>query len=934
MKVLFLALLFVAVVPRLGHAQRNTILGVQRTLDTLRSTMPLEKVYLHLDKADYILGDTVWYKAYVLDGTFGTPSAVSGVVYVELLDGGGKLVQRSRQLLVAGSTYGEFILDPAKAESGTFTIRAYTRWLQHFGQDYGYHRQVRVSGDYLQDWAVALAPVKQRDTLGKHRVAVEMKLSHLDGKRFDVQPVTLAVLHNGRDIAKRRLVADTSGHLTLDFELPPKRNAADLEVAIYTDEAKKAHFPLVAGLSAQRYDVQFLPESGHWLAGMPAVFGVKTINRQGMGVAASGVILDTAGREIARFDCAHRGIGRVEIPVASATGYRARVFFPDGSHAEYPLPDPATQTVMLRHEDRLSTEEEIALRIHTSAAYANTGLVLVGVVRGMLCYGAVLKAGDSTNALALPRMHFPEGIIHFSVLDGAGRPLATRMVYNKAGKNKIDVQVTAQKSSYTLRDSVAVAVRVTDTMGVPVSGNFSMAVTDDGQYEVDAYGEDIHSRYFLVAELQGHVEDPGFYFSAHPDADRALDNLLLTQGWVAYDQSLLSATRPFPYAPEPFFQIAGRVTNAFGKALPNTGITMLSVGKYPMVVDTLTDVSGRFRFSDIPPFDTAGFVIQARNRRGKSFNVGIDLDMDAQPPTWEAAGLVIRPIPWYVNLDTVLQRRVLDHREHQSNVLFGDKGGDLRSIMLREVNVTAKRMVKSSKNLNGPGEADQVLDEELLLEQGEKTLLDILQDKVDGFRLGVYPRKNGRPEYMVKDKKARLIFDGMDLEFFYDPTMAVTHDDHMQFLKGYLQRYAGSDVLGVEVMYSMKYSSSYNSRHLDIGEIMANVGLETVYIEITTRGGHGPFMRKTPGVTHFRPMPFTWPKTFYRPRYAVDPAVSAAKDLRSTVHWQPMVITDEKGVAIVSFYTSDRTGRYTIRLEGTDGNGNFGVAESTLLVTQ
>lgn len=934
MKVLIVVLLFFAVVPRVCHAQRNTILEIQRTLDTLRSTMPVEKLYVHLDKADYLLGDTIWYKVYVMDGTFGTPSAVSGVVYLELLDGDGQLVQRSRQLLVVGSTYGEFVLDHTKVEPGRFTVRAYTRWLQNFGQQYAYERHVQVSGDYLQDWAVNLAPVRQRDTLGRQQVAVEMRLEQLDGKRLDVQPVTVEVLHKGKDIAKKRVVVDGGGHLTMDFELPLRRSVADLEVAIHTDDALKARFPLTAGLPTQKYDVQFLPESGQWVAGMPAVFGVKAINQHGLGIMAKGVILDPANREIAHFACTHRGMGRVDIPAVPVGEYRAKVSFPDGSHAEYALPSLREEGVMLHHDGRSGTAEHIALRINATAAYANPGTLLVGMVRGTLWYGAVLKANENTHALALPRAHFPEGLIHFSVLDGSGRPLATRMVYNTTGKNRLAVNVTTQKTRYGVRDSAAVTVRVTDTEGAPVIGNFSLAVTDDGQYEAGKWEEDINSRYFLASELQGHIEDPGFYFSDHPDAGCALDNLLLTQGWIAYDQTLLSANKPLAYVSEPFFQVAGKVSNAFGKVLPNTGITMLSVGKYPMVVDTLTDGNGRFSFADIPPFDTAGFVIQARNRRGKSFNVGIDLDMDAQPPAWKSGGAGPLPTPWYVNLDTALQQRVLDHREHQRNVLFGEKGGDLRSIMLREVSVTAKRMVKSSKNLNGPGEADQVLDEELLLEQGEKSLLDILQDRIDGFRLGFYPRKNGRPEYMVRDKKARLIFDGMDLEFFYDPETAVTHDDHMQFLRGYLQRYSGSDVLGVEIMYSMRYSSSYNARHLDIGEIMANVGQETVYIEITTRGGQGPFMRKTPGVTHFRPMPFAWPRAFYRPRYAPNVPAPAARDLRSTIHWEPMVITDEQGEAIVSFFTSDRTGSYTIRVEGMDDNGNFGVAKATLLVTQ
>ena len=122
-----------AVLP--GYGQRNTILDLQHSLDSLRDAMPLEKLYVQLDKPNYLLGDTIWYKTYVLEGITGGVSPLSGVVYVELINGEGQLVQRSRQVLVAGSTYGEFVLDPAVVMPGSFTLRAYTRWLQNFGVD-------------------------------------------------------------------------------------------------------------------------------------------------------------------------------------------------------------------------------------------------------------------------------------------------------------------------------------------------------------------------------------------------------------------------------------------------------------------------------------------------------------------------------------------------------------------------------------------------------------------------------------------------------------------------------------------------------------------------------------------------------------------------------------------------------------------------------
>lgn len=928
--VILTALLFLI---KMGYGQRNTILQIQQSLDTLQSTRPLEKLYVHVDKSDYLLGDTIWYKTYVMNGISGGFSPMSGVVYVELIDGRGNLVQRSRQVLVAGSTHGEFILDPTVQKPGKFTLRAYTRWLQNFGADYFHHREIEVSGDYFQDWTVDLAPITLADAAGRQQVSVAMGLREIKGNKVDVQPVTVELLRDGKSISQQRKVVDTLGRLSIEFDLPARRDIEGMEMMIRADDAVKVRFPLREGLPTDRYDVQFLPESGQWLTGVPGVMGIKAIDQRGLGVAAEGVILDATGAEIARFSCTHNGMGRVTLPPLPAGNYRARVAFPDGSEQVYPLPNASTGGVTLHYGDEKGLTAHIPLRITLSAAFRRAGLLLIGQSRGTLHYGAVLNAKDSVLSTSIPRAYFPEGVIHFSVLDAAGRPLASRMVYNSRQRNRLHIALAPHRPHYGPRDSVALRIQVTDSLGQPVQGNFSLAVTDDSQFQADTLDGNIYSDYFLSSDVQGHVEDPWFYFSTDLAAPLALDNLLLTQGWVKYDQSLLADMGELRYAPEPRFEIAGTVANVFGNRLENTRVTLLGGGDVPFFADTLTDEWGGFAFRDIPAFDTAGFVIQARNKRDKSFNVGITLEADTEPPALPAVGIHEAPRTWFVNLDTTLRKRVVDHHEYLERRVGGGMDS-LRSILLQEVTVTGRQVVQGSKNLNGPGGSDQALGEEVLLENAEKTLLQILYEKIDGFRLGTFPPGvHGKPEFMVQDKKARLIFDGMDLEFFYDPQLATSDRHHMEFLKSYLEQYAGEDVLGVEVMYSMKYSGRYNHQHLSSEEILAKMGVATVYIEITTRGGSGPFMRKTPGVVHFRPMPFTWPREFYRPRYPVDGAAAAVPDLRTTIHWVPMLFTDENGEATVSFYASDCPGSYTIRMNGMDGRGNFGTLNRQLIIS-
>lgn len=77
-----------------------------------------------------------------------------------------------------------------------------------------------------------------------------------------------------------------------------------------------------------------------------------------------------------------------------------------------------------------------------------------------------------------------------------------------------------------------------------------------------------------------------------------------------------------------------------------------------------------------------------------------------------------------------------------------------------------------------------------------------------------------------------------------------------------------------------------------------------------------------PGYCRFRPIGCLIPAEFYMPDYD-DPAVLASSetDYRSTVYWQPIVIPDSTGKAIVSFFTADLPSTYTITVEGLLDNG-------------
>ena len=119
-------------------AQNNEYKGTpfaqyMERLTAFGQRIPQEKVFIHMDNTCYFLGDTIWFSAYTRETATGKPSPLSRVLYVELLNHDGYLVERKLIELNKGRGNGFFALDKNIQYSGFYELRAYTRWQLNWG---------------------------------------------------------------------------------------------------------------------------------------------------------------------------------------------------------------------------------------------------------------------------------------------------------------------------------------------------------------------------------------------------------------------------------------------------------------------------------------------------------------------------------------------------------------------------------------------------------------------------------------------------------------------------------------------------------------------------------------------------------------------------------------------------------------------------------
>lgn len=102
-----------------------------------------EKAYLHTDKDFYTNGETIWFKTYLVDGIDHRKSDKSRVVYVELLDSEGNILERRKQFVGNLGTAGEIQLDQKLAQ-GEYTLRAYTKYMLNEEEPVFFEKKIPV----------------------------------------------------------------------------------------------------------------------------------------------------------------------------------------------------------------------------------------------------------------------------------------------------------------------------------------------------------------------------------------------------------------------------------------------------------------------------------------------------------------------------------------------------------------------------------------------------------------------------------------------------------------------------------------------------------------------------------------------------------------------------------------------------------------------
>jgi hypothetical protein len=794
----FLAVLAMVISCSLG-ANAQVIDSILIKLD---NEYPQEKIYVQYDKAAYTPGETIWLKAYIMVGS--TITTISNNLYTELIDAGGKILDRRISPIAIGGAAAAFDL-PENLKDSIVYVRAYTRWMLNFDSSFLYTKAIPV----LQPAANAGATAKP------------------------------------------------------------------------------------AATNTPQFFLDFFPEGGDLVQGVPSRVAFKATDKRGLPITINGDIQNSKGTKVASFSSTHNGMGFFELTPLAGESYKASWKDPVGKMQQKNLPASKSQGVVLKLENNLAGIQ-YSVKRKEGENPAIEAVQVVAQTQQQMIYRAKVNLTKSAEVKAIiPIENVPAGIVQVTLFTEDNKPLAERIVFVNRQDYYFITDLNVPLKGMTKRDRNVIQIDVPDE----IQCNLSLSITDADINPVQKGEEDIYSGLLLSPDLKGYIHQPGYYFSSEADSvARHLDLVMMTNGWrrFKWEEVLAGKFPEIKHKPEDYITAIGKVSGLTKSELTNqelTGIlTLKGGGQQFLSIPVAND--GNFKLGGMVFYDTAKLYYQFNNDKNKLLTTKALVDVKpAFLPGAIPFSTAGRPVPVFTRLDP---------KAIEKSLLMGEK------------NLAAAEAARKVQTLEGVTVTAKVKSKQEKMEEE--------------YTSGLFRGQNDYT-FIVEDDPAGR------------GAMTV-----LQYLQG---RVAGLQISGMGTNMSMSWRGGVPSLFLNemISDLsmVQNIPMTDIAMVKVFRppflgapgGGSGGaiavYTKKGAAANdnikglNFATIPGYVPqKEFYSPDYMRYDQRHDQADNRTTLFWNPFIITDKDNRRILfTVYNNDITKRWRIIVEGVNVEGKL-----------
>ena len=635
------------------------------------------------------------------------------------------------------------------------------------------------------------------------------------------------------------------------------------------------------------YHAAFFPEGGNLVSGLESEIAFKVGDTKNNGINCDGVIIDQLNDTIVKFKPLRFGIGHFYLKPEAGKDYTAVINCEDGSVIRENLPRAYDAGYVMRVTDIVSNRLDISVTVTGLKENTPADVYIIIQNDGYISFAKSMHLENGSAFLMINKNTLADGMSQITVFDSERHPKCERL-YFKRPKNKMLLNAKSDKNNCPLRSKVVVDVATDDQMKKSLPADLSVSVFRlDSMHQPDK--ENIYSYLWLSSNLRGVIEDPGYYLSNDDsEANEALDNLLLVQGWCRFDWENVLQNKPpsFKYIPE--FSghiITGRVTNDMTKKPAPDVLVYLSVpGRRVQLKGCISDSAGMVHFDMKDFVGSNQIVVQTNTGEDSLYHLEIFTPFSEDFAKDDIPSLYV----------SEKDKNYLQSGNFDMQVQNGYYQKELQTLQVP--------LIDTLPFYHTP-------DKTYLLDNYTRftTMEEVMREYVDEIDV----RKRGDNfRLMSLNIPALALKDAQPVETMFKSNPLVLLDGVPVFNINKIIAYDPLKVQKLEVVASKYY----------YGPITAE-GIAS----FTTYKGNLDGYTLDPNDVILDYAGLQQQRMFYSPDYSTSEQLqSPLPDFRDVLYWSPNINTSANGKGTFSFYTGDVPGKFFVMLQGISSNGDAG----------
>ena len=669
--------------------------------------------------------------------------------------------------------------------------------------------------------------------------------------------------------------------------------------------------------------LSFYPEGGHLVMGQPCRIAFKAIDDKGQGVAISGQLTLNGTEQPIAIETLHDGMGQFTF-TPTKKRHQATIVYKEKEYT-FRLPEAEDEAYTLRVDNLREQQIRGLLTGYTGCPDELLGMMLIN--RGKACYFDTLSIKKGNASWSIPKEELPTGVHQLTIFNAAGKVLAQRQLFINNGIKKGVIEITASAQQHEPFAKVEMAVRTTSPDGTPLPTTLSMAVRDNKDLGT-AYTDNIYTNMLLSSELKGYIHRPEYYFEANDiDHIRALDLLMMTQGWTRYNWTQMARVEPFyiKHYTEDGLVIDGYLLGRM-KDNPVEGVTVRMRLYSPdrsqtQETSVVTDKDGSFGFA-VEEFTGTWDMFLSATKDDKQIDCRMRLDR-ASRPTTRAYSQAEMHLPNHISIYDTLD--IVDVKKDPILQATPDS-----VFLLDNVDIHGRKKYIDYLTFKSYNAEE---DTEFHLDQGRYTYMvrDYLKDK--GYNID-YSQYDGVIPPDITTREEMITWSILQCPINNRRVLWYLHDEDKQWIKASYT--PGFDIDMEDVKSIIVYDDPFEYMAIPFVREVLTVeqmeALRTPLHDSTNTYASGLYVidiamypkglrkSKVKGQRQTTFRGYTETQEFYAPEYPDGP-IQGDVDYRRTLYWNPALTTDHKGKATVTFYNNGYSKHFNISAEGITPQG-------------